>query len=544
MKGPIDKKKLALAAVPIFLALVFALIGPAWVERSKTLRKDAAPTSTGGGLTVSFGSSGPGVDVQQPTHGRVAEVVHAAATIKSGGEVAVCAPFDGRVSELCVDEGDAVIASQVVFRLDPIEYDDKLQEAELELARRKAAKLESEAEIKEAEHKWEELQKEPSTLTEARLKIGQSELARQRAGAELENAEARLARSKRMLEDRVCLQQDVDGAEAEKKIRTIGLKSAEGDLDMAKKTLGYQERQWITDKAGAEKALDTARTHVNRARADVTAGEVALYRARRDRERCDVRTPMAGIVTRRNVNNGELTGRPVAAEAPQYIVSDMAHILAYADVDEGDVVKVGPEQYAKVRVNALGDDVKLTGRVIDVANRAYQKPNEDTKSFRVRVLLTPKDDRLRPDMSANVEIETRVTAEDALRLPMQAVVHKSKKDVMGEAGGEPVASDKGDAQKKSRADLSDWIFVLEGDKVVARQVTLGVSDGEFVEAKTGVTDKDWVVLGPYRVLDTLKNGDSIRATRKDPPKKDESVASAASLTSGAAPAAQDKSRPQ
>ncbi len=534
--GAIDKKRLAIAAVPALLAVSFAMIGPSWQKHIVPGSADAGRSGANGGLTVSFGSSGPGVDVQLPTRGRIAEVVHAPATIKSGGEVAVSAPFEGRISELCVDEGDAVVASSVVFRLDPIDYDDKLREAELELARRQAAKAEAEAETKEAEHKWEELQKEPSTLTEARLKIGQSELARQRAGAELENAEARLARSKKMLEDHVGLQQDVDGAEAEKKIRTIGLRSAEGDLDMAKKTLGYQERQWLTDKATAEKALDTARTHVNRSKADCVAGEVALYRARRDRARCDVRTPMTGVVTRRNVNLGELVSRPTPAEGPHYIVSDMDHAFAYADVDEGDVVKVRQKQPAKVRVNALGDDTKLAGYVYDIANRAFQKANEDTKSFRVRILIDPVDPRLRPDMSSNVEIETRVTGADALRLPMQAVVHKSRRDVMKGGTDEPAAAAANEAgQKKARADLADWVFVIENDKVVARQVTLGVSDGEFVEAKSGVTEKDWVVLGPYRVLDTLKDGDSVRATRKDPPKQDQSVASASSATPAETP---------
>jgi HlyD family secretion protein len=278
----------------------------------------------------------------------------------------------------------------------------------------------------------------------------------------------------------------------------------------------------VTDKATAEKALDTARTHVNRSRADVVAGDVAFVRAKRDRERCDVRTPIAGIVTRRNVNMGELTSRPLAADQPQYIVSDLAELLAYADVDEGDVVKVKREQPARVRVNALGDDVRLPGHVYDVANRAFQKANEDTKSFRVRVLLTPKDDRLRPDMSANVEIETRSTSTDTLRVPTTAVLHKSKKDVSGEPS-EPTAATN-DPGKKPRADLADWVFVLDGEKVVPKQVTLGISDGDFVEIKSGVSEKDLVVTGPYRVLDTLKANDQVRATKKEPPKPDQVAA--------------------
>lgn len=517
-------------AVPCVLALGFALIRPAWMSNAPAVRAEEKHEEKG--FNVSFGSSGPPVDVQQPTRGRIAEVVHAPATIKSGGEVAICAPFDGRVCELCVDEGDAVVASQVIFRLDPIEYDDKAREAELELARRKAALLESEAELKEAEHKWNEAQKEPSTLTEARLKIGQSALGRERASAELENAMAKLARAAEMNDKGVGTKQDVDAADAERKVQSIALRIAEGDLDLARKTLSFQERSWEADKATDEKALDTARTHVNRGKADVVAGDVALFRSRRDRERCDARTPIAGVVTRRNVNDGELTSRPTTAEQPQYIVSDMSHMLAYADVDEGDVVKVAPGQVARVRVNALGDELRLSGKVIDVANRAFQKTGDETKSFRARILLSPKDDRLRPDMTASAEIETRISREDALRLPMQAVLHKSKKDISGEASEPQTAAPQGVASDKKHAELQDWVFVLDekGEKVVAKLVSLGVSDGEMVEVKPDqLSEKDWVVLGPYRALENMKVGDLVRATRKEPLKPD-AIAAATSAT--------------
>jgi HlyD family secretion protein len=536
----VSRKSLWIAAVPCVLALAFALIRPAWLAAAPTNqdRSEATAPPASGGFSVSFGSASPAVDTQQPTHGKISETVSAPATIKSGGEVAVCAPFDGRVVELCFDEGDAVLQSQVIFRLDPIEYDDKAREAELDLARKKAALLESDAELKEAEHKWEELKTEPSALTEARLKIRQSELSRERSQADLENTDAKLARMRDRYAQNLVSEDDVKSAEAEQRSQSFALRIAAGELDLAKKTLSFQQRQWETDKATAEKALDTAVTHVNRGKADLVASEVALYRARRDRGRCDVRTPIAGIITRRNVNEGELTSRPLAADQPQYIVSDMAHMLAYADVDEGDVVKCEPGQQARVRVNALGDDVKLAGKVIDVANRAFQKANEDTKSFRVRILLSPKDDRLRPDMSANVEIETRSSAPDALRVPMQAVLHKAKKDILGDAAGEPVPS--AAANEKKHEEQKDWVFVVEGDKAVARLVTLGVQDGELVEVKSGLVDTDWVVLGPYRALDALKSGDAVKATRKEAPKPDASIAAA---TSRSAPGGQPAPAP-
>src|SRR5579871_4170563 len=97
-----SRLNVALVAATCTLALAFALIRPAWLASAGPVpaSKDEKPS----GVSISFGSKGPPVDVQVPTRGRIAEVVHAPATIKSGSEVAVAAPFDGRVRELCVDE--------------------------------------------------------------------------------------------------------------------------------------------------------------------------------------------------------------------------------------------------------------------------------------------------------------------------------------------------------------------------------------------------------------------------------------------------------
>jgi HlyD family secretion protein len=538
------QRRISFAAVPTLLAIGFALVKPAWLAAAPQMKAED-DKKDGGGVAFSFGSNGPGVEIQQPTRGRIAETVHAAATIKSAGEVSVGAPFEGRVSELCVDEGAAVVESDVIFRLDPIEYDDKKREAELELARKQAALLEADAELKEAEHKYTDSKNEPSTVVEARLKIRSSELARDRASAELENSEAKLARAREMLAQNVGKQEDVDTAVAEKRVQSIALRIADEDLRLAKETLDFRLRTWVDDKATAEKAFDTAATHVGRAKADLRAAEVALERAIRDRGRCDVRTPIAGVVTQRNVNEGSLVGRADGrtADTTHYIVSDMSRMYAYADVDESDVVKVQPKQVARVRVNALGDDVRLAGRVIDVANRAQVKTNDETKSFRVRVLISPADDRLRPDMSANVDVETKTTADDALRLPLQAVMHKPKKDLPPEAiaAGErekakqtAAAKTDGAPTKAERSDDNvDCVFVFSGDSVSLRVIGLGASDGEYVEVKWGVSEGDWIVLGPYRVLETLKPGDHVKATKKEPPKPD--VVPAASATATSAP---------
>lgn len=545
------RRRWALVGVPVVLGLAFALVRPAWLASATP--RDQAPSPGGGGIGFSLGSLGPVVDCKHPTRGRIAEVIHAPASIKAGSEVEVGAPFEGKVLELCVDEGAVVSANDVIFRLDPVEWQDKKREADLDLGRKKAALLESEAELRETEHKLSEAKKEPSAVTEARLKIRQSELAREKAQAELDNATAKLARARDMLQQGVGKQDDVDAAEAEKRVQTIAHHISEEELRLAKESLTFREHDAADSLVTCQKAYDSAVTHVDRARADVKAAEVALERATRDREKCDVRTPIAGIVTQRNVNEGSLVGRGdgATAQTTHYIVSDMAHMFAYADVEEGDVAKVKEGQQTWVRVNALGDEVRLPGKVYDIANRAQQKANEETKSFRVRIQIVKKDERLRPDMSANVDVETRVTGEDALRVPLQAVLQRAKKDV-GE-GGAPgeAAPAQGPGKKKERAavagagggasgsgagrneDRVDLVFVVnESGKVQPRVVTLGPSDGESVEIASGLDPTAWIVTGPYKTLDALKSGDTVIAKFKEEPSPSPAPAEVAGAGSG------------
>jgi HlyD family secretion protein len=190
-------------------------------------------------------------------------------------------------------------------------------------------------------------------------------------------------------------------------------------------------------------------------------------------------------------------------------------------VDEGDIVKIHEGQQARIRVNALGDATRLSGKVIEVANRAQKLTNEETKSFRVRILISPRDDRLRPDMSANVDIETQNSPEDALRLASQAVVQKPRKEVPDAALAKATwlaagAPKTGQASLTLRAeDTVDCVFVVEDGKAVLRPLQTGVSDGEFVEVKAGLDGTETVVIGPYRALEGLKPGDLVRPTKKD-----------------------------
>lgn len=487
----------------LLLAVLLALILP----RGQAADAGDKPAAPGARIGFSFGGGGAAkrVDVIRPRRGDVAATCEASGTVRAGSEVGLGAPFEGRVVELVKDEGDEVEEGQVLFRLDATEYAEKVREAELTLVRQRAALLEAEAELVEAQRKAAEADKEPSELTEARLRLRQAELESQRARAQLEAAQTKLTRAEQMQAEGIGRLIDVESAKDEVRVSGISSRIADEQQQLARETTSFRERTWETTRAEATKNLAIYQARQERAKGDVGTSELTLEKARRDLERCDVKTPLAGTVTARGVNLGDLVGR-VTKDALHYIVSDLDRLVVYCDVDEGDVVKVATGQRARVTVNALGQQTQLQGAVYDVGYRGQKNSGQEVTSFLVRVLIAPGQEgakELRPGMTASVEIETE-RAEGALRVPLQAVVQRELKELPEAVKAAP------ELAGKQPQDLIDVVFVVEDGKAHARLLQGGVRDAEHIELRGGVAEDAQVVVGPYRVLDRLADGDAVR----------------------------------
>jgi HlyD family secretion protein len=101
--------------------------------------------------------------------------------------------------------------------------------------------------------------------------------------------------------------------------------------------------------------------------------------------------------------------------------------------------------------------------------------------------------------------------EDVVVVPIQAVVQRP-----------PVDDEEGDE--------IPVVFVLDesaagGDgataKAVQRPVTTGISDATHVEITDGLAAGETVVVGPYRTLRDLEDGDTVRRSKDDDEKNED-----------------------
>lgn len=216
----------------------------------------------------------------------------------------------------------------------------------------------------------------------------------------------------------------------------------------------------------------SSRTAYEEALTQVREYEARLA-AQKDRiDDLSLKSPMDGIVLRRDGEVGEIAGTTVN-EALLWV--GMARPLRItAEINEEDIVKVKPRQRVLLRHDGHdGDPLEA------VVERLTPKGDPETKTFRAYLLL-PNDTPLMIGMSVEANIVVR-EAKDVVLLPAEAVV-------------------------------DGRVQLVAGDRLTLEPVEVGIRGSGMVEIQSGVEEGDQVA-SPYR--GDLDEGARIRVTVPD-----------------------------
>jgi len=323
-----------------------------------------------------------------------------------------------------------------------------------------------------------------------------------------------------------------------------GLKSTQASLVLAEARLSQLEKDQNRlaalkekDLASAE-ALEKVRTDysVQKAEADARREEVSRMRAtladaEADLRKTVYRSPVSGVVSRLSIELGEIvmTGTMNNPASVILTISDLGLMQVEAEVDETDIVDVHPGQSAKITVDAI-PDTSFKGHVVMVGNSGRQNnpgasASEEVVNFEVKVQFDRPDSRLKPGMTADVEVETQMRSE-VLAVPIQALVarsrlvlekdekiavKKSKKKTLIHAAPDTL---KGTAREKWEKEVVEGVFKLVNNEAVFMPVKTGISDEAMIEVTGDLAAGDKVVTGPYRVLKDLKEGVRVKPAKE------------------------------
>ncbi len=264
----------------------------------------------------------------------------------------------------------------------------------------------------------------------------------------------------------------------------------------------------------AQTALEVAEAQLRSAEFGVHQAEASLEEARDRLSKTIIRAPMAGKVTRLNVEEGEtvIIGTMNNAGSLILTISDLSVIEVVVQVDETDVPQVALGDSATVHIDAFPDR-EFTGRVTEIGNSAIRPPSQQVAGqqaaidFEVVITLDPTDAELRPDLSATADIVTDVR-DDALSVPIIALtVREPDADSASTASR---ASTGSDAEANGAKQDQEGVFVVRDRKVTFTPVVVGIAGQEYFEILGGLNVGDTVVAGPYQSIRQLKNGDPVR----------------------------------
>jgi HlyD family secretion protein len=274
--------------------------------------------------------------------------------------------------------------------------------------------------------------------------------------------------------------------------------------------------------------LDAAEAQLMSAESQVKQAEAYLKQAMDDLRKTRLISPIYGKVVKVYKEEGEIAVGSQFQSDPILNVADLNRMEVLAEIDENDIVYVKVDDECKIEVDAIPDTF-FNGRVSEIAHMATTRglgTQEQVTNFEVKVAFNSQVEKLRPGMSATVDIMTE-THHDILYVPIQCVtVRKVKKDsakVIGEEDSieEKEADAEGEEEGK-KEEKTQVVFVVEEGIANVRPVKTGISDDTNIEVVSGLQEDEMVVSGSYKALSRLlKDGNEVKVQKDVGYRKDE-----------------------
>jgi HlyD family secretion protein len=334
----------------------------------------------------------------------------------------VSAPVPGRMQRIELEPGDPVAAGKTVVAqfqpTDPALLDVRTR-AELQ------------ARVKAAESA-----------------VGGARADRERVRAELAFAQSELARSRRLVDEKVIAPRELEGAERQAEALTRALQSAE----FAVSTAEYQ--------------LELARASLIQTRSSRTA-LIPLY------------SPIDGVVLRRLQESETVvpTGQPLLE------IGDVADLEIVSDLLSSAAVQVSPGQ--QVLIEQWGGNHPLHGRVRLVEPSGFTKISalgvEEQRVNAIIDFLDPPEQR--PNIGDGYRVEVRIIVSsraNVLKVPTSSLFRHE----------------------------GEWaVYVVENERAVRHAVQLGDRNGLEAEITAGLSGGERIIVFPS---DAVADGVKVR----------------------------------
>ena len=389
-------------------------------------------------------------------------VVSASGKIQPKRFVNISADTSGRVVDLAVNEGDRVMPGQFLMQIDPRSLRTRVESGQAAL------------------------QGAESALDQARQAV---ETARVQVSVSQQSLTRQQELWKMQLTPREVLER------------------AENDVRIAQSTLAEREKQ-----------VRTQEVRLGQDRAQLASAEFDLSKVRID-------SPIAGIITRRNIQEGEtaVVGTMNNAGTVLLTVADMSAIQAEVEVDETNIPNVSLGQLAKITIDAVPDRT-FKGHVAEIGNSPIQTAgqaatNQQATNFKVVVVLDEDVPDVRPGFTCTAEITTAKRS-NVVAVPIPAVavrelIYDAKQQIVKQPRTEkkrspeppaaPAELEPGQTRKET-----EGVFVIRDGRAEFVPIKIGIAGDRYFEVLSGLKPDDQVITGPFNNVRGMTDGDPVK----------------------------------
>jgi len=335
----------------------------------------------------------------------------------------------------------------------------------------------------------------------------------------------------------------LDAAEQSLETMRQSIETAKVQLQQAQQTLARQQDLWrqqlttrealdkaINDVKAAESAVQEREKQIKPQQSRIAQERATLESARYDLSKVRIESPIDGIVTRRNIQEGEtaVVGTMNNAGTVLLPLADMGVIQAEVEVDETNVPHVQIGQPAKITIDAIPDK-SFKGHVTEIGNSPIQTTTTgqvaagtQATNFKVVVVLDEKVPEVRPGFTCTADITT-ATRKNVVAVPIPAV---AVRELIYDANGQIVRQPKTDKRRRpssvetsvSAQELkpgqtrkeSEGVFVIRDGKAEFMPIKMGIAGDKYFEVLDSLKVGDAVITGPYNSVRGMTDGDAVR----------------------------------
>ena len=470
-------------------------------------------------------------------------------TVTSSGEIRpiqfmnLTSEVQGRIEDIYVKEGDKVQAGTPLVKLDPTQLQSgtdaqlaayQASQNELQVTRSQVSAAQNQ--LSQAQQGLNASQAAVDTalqqVASARQQVVSAQTDIDKAQVDVNTAQRELKRTAELLEAGVESRSVYDAAKDRVATAEVALRNAQARLKTQQLSVNEAnarvnearartKQQDVTIK-DAQRGIETANLSADASAKRTEQQAAVLSGQRSQRDKTLVSAPINGIIAEIPSKVGTFAVAGLSTTA-LLTIADMSTVNVEVKVDETEIDKVAVGQPVKVKVDAFGE-TEIVGRVLQKTPLAVGKSQtsgglstninvQEAKEFRVVIELIDLPDEvkdgLRPGMSATAVITTD-TEKNVIAVPLQAIIEKKPDAVPSPT----LPGDGATAETSEKPKTVKGVYVLDGNKAKFLEVETGITGESEIQITGGLSAGQQVIIGPSRILNTLKEGAIVKQQTK------------------------------